>query len=271
MIIRKNQILTKVLSLGAAFAALSLVPGTASAGSNLVVDGGFEDPAPASTTPASSPGQGFVLEGIGASFGGAWTVSYAPGSSGFSGDAVALGPTVEYAAPNIFYNAHSGQQSLDLSGGLDNGHPAGVTQSIATTTGATYSLTFWVDSWVDQPDSLVSLYVNDQAAGTFENNSNNLGRGGLPQDANFPSFVDGDVWNSFTYDFTATGDLTKIGFFNASAGGVSEVGLDDVNLTPTGVPEPATWAAMLLGFGAVGVAMRTSRRRPTELMAAIPQ
>ncbi len=33
-----------------------------------------------------------------------------------------------------------------------------------------------------------------------------------------------------------------------------------------GVPEPATWAMMLLGFGAAGTAMRRSRRRNAQLM-----
>ena len=33
--------------------------------------------------------------------------------------------------------------------------------------------------------------------------------------------------------------------------------------TPPGVPEPATWAMMLMGFGAAGVAVRRSRRRKT--------
>ena len=35
--------------------------------------------------------------------------------------------------------------------------------------------------------------------------------------------------------------------------------------TGSGVPEPATWAMMLLGFGAAGTAMRRSRRRTTAL------
>ena len=35
-----------------------------------------------------------------------------------------------------------------------------------------------------------------------------------------------------------------------------------------GVPEPATWAMMLLGFGSVGVAMRRSRRKLPLLQAA---
>jgi hypothetical protein len=33
-------------------------------------------------------------------------------------------------------------------------------------------------------------------------------------------------------------------------------------LAPTGVPEPATWAVMLLGFGGIGAAMRSRRVRP---------
>ena len=36
--------------------------------------------------------------------------------------------------------------------------------------------------------------------------------------------------------------------------------------TPPGVPEPATWAMMLFGFGAAGVALRRSRRRTPKLM-----
>ena len=36
--------------------------------------------------------------------------------------------------------------------------------------------------------------------------------------------------------------------------------------TPTGVPEPATWAMMLLGFGGVGMAMRRRRSKEGELL-----
>ena len=39
-----------------------------------------------------------------------------------------------------------------------------------------------------------------------------------------------------------------------------------LSFTPTGVPEPATWAMMLLGFAGIGFQLRRSRRR-----AALPQ
>lgn len=35
---------------------------------------------------------------------------------------------------------------------------------------------------------------------------------------------------------------------------------------PPGVPEPATWAMMLMGFGAAGTAIRRSRRKDTKLL-----
>jgi hypothetical protein len=35
-----------------------------------------------------------------------------------------------------------------------------------------------------------------------------------------------------------------------------------------GVPEPATWAMMLIGAGAVGVTLRMRRRRADEALAA---
>lgn len=38
------------------------------------------------------------------------------------------------------------------------------------------------------------------------------------------------------------------------------------NGTPPAVPEPATWAMMLLGFGAMGLVVRSSRRRGGALM-----
>jgi len=74
------------------------------------------------------------------------------------------------------------------------------------------------------------------------------------------------------------GDDTAFYLFNAGT-----IGLDTFTLAfnaastvtlfqtgspppPPGVPEPATWAMMLMGFGAAGTALRRSRRKNSKLL-----
>ena len=68
----------------------------------------------------------------------------------------------------------------------------------------------------------------------------------------------GNVSVFWLIDFGATGGTLTLddtqGWSNA------------VLYTPPGVPEPATWAMMLLGFGAAGAALRRSSRRKGELL-----
>lgn len=68
-------------------------------------------------------------------------------------------------------------------------------------------------------------------------------------------------WVPFQYLAGATGDYTlEIGVANGGDGQVpSAVLLDNVALTGP-VPETATWAMMVLGFGAAGAALRSRRR-----------
>ena len=71
------------------------------------------------------------------------------------------------------------------------------------------------------------------------------------------------------------GNVSVFWLFDFGTTGANFVTLDDPtgwsNATlyttgsPPGVPEPATWAMMLLGFGAAGTALRRSRRRTTAL------
>lgn len=72
------------------------------------------------------------------------------------------------------------------------------------------------------------------------------------------------------------GNVSVFWLFNFGTTGANFVVLDDpqgfsnavlyTTGTPPGVPEPATWAMMLFGFGAAGVALRRSRRRSPKLM-----
>ena len=83
------------------------------------------------------------------------------------------------------------------------------------------------------------------------------------------------------YQITATGSdvlaairITSCTVAAGCVGGVGSgtgIGLEKQNSVTLAavspVPEPSTWALMLLGFGGMGVAMRRSRRRGTSVLA----
>ena len=73
------------------------------------------------------------------------------------------------------------------------------------------------------------------------------------------TLASGAALASHTFTFTTTGGTLS---FADLPGGNQNIGniLDNVNLA-TAVPEPATWAVMMLGFGGLGAAMRNKRRK----------
>lgn len=209
-----------------------------------ILDGGFESPA---TTTPNLLNSGYVSKTVGSSFGGpgnsAWTVVL---KGSISSD-VALGPATEYlsTSPKYYYNSNSGNQYLDLTGSPDNGATVGVQQTVVTTIGQTYDLSFFVGHQTFNPGSAVAeLDINGTSVGVFTN--------GIP--SLFPSY-NGDgfaanSWVKFDYVFTASSTSTVIAFYNQTAAGNSINGLDDVAITEVPLPSTA-WAtlALLGGFG----------------------
>lgn len=69
------------------------------------------------------------------------------------------------------------------------------------------------------------------------------------------------VWQNFTGQYTNLGatslTLRIINLNNVAAG--NDLGLDDISFS-NAVPEPATWAMLIAGFGLVGVSMRRRSR-----------
>lgn len=75
-------------------------------------------------------------------------------------------------------------------------------------------------------------------------------------------------YNTALFSFLGDGSSSQLQF---AGGGVNNVDgvIDNVLFTTSAVapvPEPGTWAMMLLGFGAVGFAMRRSARRRSHLL-----
>jgi hypothetical protein len=121
-----------------------------------------------------------------------------------------------------------------------------LSQVIATTAGAHYTLTFDAGAMGGGSEDIVASIYNGATLLTSEKlttvANNNL-------DTTF---------SPYSLGFTATGGATKV-VFNAVGDGINIDPILD-NVSVAGVPEPATWAMMLIGFGGLGAAMRRSRK-----------
>jgi PEP-CTERM motif len=77
-----------------------------------------------------------------------------------------------------------------------------------------------------------------------------------------------DTWTNYVGTLTVgpgdTGPFTTQFSFHSDPGASADVVIDQVFVVagaPGSVPEPASWALMILGFGGAGVAMRSRRRQ----------
>jgi hypothetical protein len=178
--------------------------GTASAAANLVNNGGFEKP----VVTAGS----FQNFATGQSFTG-WKVVGATGAvSVVSGT---------FQSQGFTFNAEAGAQWIDLTG--PGGKTAtGVAQSVATTPGTAYQLTFWVGN-VNDPggsfgvSSTVKVFVNGALKLTAVNSLHptNHKQG----------------WKEFTLTVKATSSHTRISFINGDPSTDDSNGLDAVQLS----------------------------------------
>jgi hypothetical protein len=220
-----------------------LLTGAGHARANLIQNGGFE-------SPVLAPGQDMEYSGGSTAISG-WTVV---------GDNVLLiqTPYSELGAPYydgmVQFNAQSSLNSLDLTGGGDTDSPTdGIQQTVTTTPGDTYLLSFYVgraqsnngDSRYQNP-ATADLSINGGPRVSFTNSD-------LPPSG----YVD---WKQFTTSFLATGSTTTITFPNGTPVGTNFAGLDNVVLVDTtSVPEPTS--LILIGVDVGGVTGYTWRQQ----------
>lgn len=217
----------KIIGLAAA-GALALSAGSASAAVNLLTNGSFED-----TGTAVQQGWGGYTYGAG----------YSLPLPGWTVDDGSVDITVNAPSPSGLWGpAADGVNSLDI-----NGWNAGtISQTVTTTPGATY---------------LVSFFYSRNAAGAPDPATAEVSAGGVTLDvsaANDGSFGGpfAMLWKPAHFTFTGTGSDTLT--LKATVDGNGGVFFDGVSVTGS-VPEPASWALMIGGFGLAGVALRRRR------------
>jgi hypothetical protein len=169
---------------------------------NLIKNGSFETPAP--------PPGGYNDYDPGQKI-GAWTV--------VGGHDVSISSTSEVNL-GITLDAKKGKGFADLTGDCDCGDPtAGVAQTVKTTPGTTYVLSFWVGNCYTPghgTTSTVDVYVGPTLLTAAKNKR---GKGSTKQ-----------IWEKFTATFMATATTATISFLNGDPDGDEQNGLDEVNL-----------------------------------------
>ena len=144
-------------------------------------------------------------------------------------------------------SAQDGSKFLDLTN-YEAGAPfGGVNQTIATTIGSQYVLTYYLGS-------LTSVWGGPPVAITAF-------AGSATQQCINPSVTTVSTWTLCTVPFTALAAQTTITLHGVA--GLNYIGLDNVSVELAGtqppVPEPGVLA--LLGIGALGLAANARRRR----------
>lgn len=214
-----------------AASALALVPGSASAAS-LLVNGGFEqpgvgDPCCVTAPPTNIPG---------------WNVG--------SGNVNVVNGTFAGAGNPAGSNlAYEGLQYLDLVG-EGQGGIGSISQTFATIAGQTYQFSFaYSRNLFNGDDPITGGWSVDGVSGLLSHT------GGSGTDLN---------WQTFSGSFVATGTSAKLEFTSGTGGPNEGLFLDAVSVKGA-IPEPATWAMLILGFGVVGGAMRVRSRKTLAL------
>ena len=198
----------------------------ASAGPNLLTNGSFETIT------------GFVNQGND-------TMSLPAGSTVMTGWTVITDTTAWIGPTNPFgLSASDGSYFLDLTNYQFGAPFAGVRQTIATTPGSTYRLSFDLGSstfW-GRPDSLSASAAG--ASATFTT----------------PSTGTNNDWTHESLLFVATGASTAVQLQGVA--GFNYIGLDNVSVefvSAAPVPEPGSWA--LLAAGLAPLLLIARRRR----------
>ncbi len=245
---------------GSAQAAIRILPTEIVGGQLVVSEGMFTEvyPGPTPSAPNGTPGAGvYGAELIGGRAGAAGREIYLGSNTGVGGATNRTESEITWGTDlrPFTLSWNSAGLSLNISG-IDYAAPAsnttplfadGNTLKIFVKSNATLQIT----SIDGTPVSEISEWDGSAFSGTM----------GGPTNSGVSSANEKHFWSDSNWG----GDgLTVTGFLTVLDGGGSARGIyiKHGNFTPPAVPEPASWAMLIAGFGLVGAAARRRRGQP---------
>jgi Protein of unknown function (DUF642) len=144
-----------------------------------------------------------------------------------------------------------GNSLIDLTGLYDAKPYGGITQTINTTVGQAYNLSFYLGNYQSYSGSISVLAAAGSTNQTFIYN---------------PVGTSGSQWSPFNLNFTATTATTPITFTGITSTRGLYIGLDNVAVnaanSPTSVPEPFTIVGTIIG-GTAALRLRKKLKSAT--------
>jgi hypothetical protein len=144
-----------------------------------------------------------------------------------------------------------GNSLIDLTGLFDAKPYGGITQTINTTVGETYNLSFYLGNFQSYSGSISVLAAAGSTNQTFTYN---------------PVGTSGSQWSPFNLNFTATSAATPITFTGLTSTTGLYIGLDNVAVesvnSATSVPEPFTIVGTIIG-GTAALRLRKKLKSTT--------
>ncbi|CAN5288021.1 hypothetical protein BH11PSE5_BH11PSE5_10700 [soil metagenome] len=169
-------------------------------------------------------------------------------------------PTNNFGIANVFFNGASGIQANNSAWHFASAPDGTQTAFIQSYNGTGGSISFDLSGLTAGKE----YFITFAAAARPDNDGGNAltltGPGGLSTAFSFTN----TAWGYYQASFFATSGTNTLTLTGASASGDRATGIDAFTVA---VPEPATWAMMLLGFGMMGYSLR--RRKPVSSSALL--
>ena len=200
---------------------------------DLVTNGGFEG-APPNVNESVN---------VGATTINGWTVVNGANSTTGGGKSIAWLTDGDYG-----FNTPFGASYLDLTGYSGSSGDSGVSQTIATNVGDTYTLNFYIGGYQGYGSNSVIVDIGAVSSLISDPMTSGITAGNT-------------LWTLENVSFVATSASTSLSIIGNNSG-QDFIGLDNVSVSGSAagaVPETASWAMFIGGLGLVGGTMRRRR------------